>query len=92
MGDAMTIVMLANGDDPTKVTDASFNRAFNRSRRPSTPKQIRQFTGNDYTAPLAKGDLARGYVVVRGHSAQLGNKHIHWNVPKDGGGSGRTTC
>jgi len=33
MGDALTCVMLANGDDPTKVTDKSFNAAFNRIKR-----------------------------------------------------------
>ncbi|MDX6505564.1 MAG: spermidine/putrescine transport system substrate-binding protein, partial [Gaiellaceae bacterium] len=58
MGDALTIVMLANGDDPTNVTDKSFKAAFNRIKKAVDSKQIRQFTGNDYTGPLAKGDLA----------------------------------
>jgi spermidine/putrescine transport system substrate-binding protein len=84
MGDALTIVMLANGDDPTKVTDKSFNAAFNRIKKAVDSKQIRQFTGNDYTSPLAKGDLAAA-MSWSGDIAQLGNKHIHWNVPKDGG-------
>jgi spermidine/putrescine transport system substrate-binding protein len=84
MGDALTIVMLANGDDPTKVTDKSFNAAFNRIKKAADNNQIRQFTGNDYTAPLAKGDLAAA-MSWSGDIAQLGNKHIHWNVAKDGG-------
>jgi spermidine/putrescine transport system substrate-binding protein len=84
MGDALTIVMLANGDDPTKVTDKSFNAAFNRIKKAVDSKQIRQFTGNDYTSPLAKGDLAAA-MSWSGDIAQLGNNHIHWNVPKDGG-------
>jgi spermidine/putrescine transport system substrate-binding protein len=84
MGDALTIVMLANGDDPTKVTDKSFNAAFNRIKKAVDNKQIRQFTGNDYTPILAKGDLAAA-MSWSGDIAQLGNKHIHWNVPEAGG-------
>jgi len=84
MGDALTLVMLANGDDPTKVTDKSFNAAFNRIKKAVDSKQIRQFTGNDYTPILAKGDLSAA-MSWSGDIAQLGNKHIHWNVPTDGG-------
>jgi spermidine/putrescine transport system substrate-binding protein len=84
MGDAMTLVMLANGDDPTKVTDKSFNAAFNRIKKAADDQQIRAFTGNDYAPSLAKGDLAAA-MSWSGDIAQIGNKHIHWNVPKDGG-------
>jgi spermidine/putrescine transport system substrate-binding protein len=84
MGDALTLVMLSNGDDPTKVTDKSFNAAFNRIKKAVDSKQIRQFTGNDYTPILAKGDLSAA-MSWSGDIAQLGNKHIHWNVPTDGG-------
>jgi spermidine/putrescine transport system substrate-binding protein len=84
MGDALTIVMLANGDDPTKVTDKSFNAAFNRIKKAVDSKQIRQFTGNDYAPLLAKGDL-KAAMSWSGDIAQIGNKHLHWNVPKDGG-------
>jgi spermidine/putrescine transport system substrate-binding protein len=84
MGDALTCVMLANGDDPTKVTDKSFNAAFNRVKKAVDSKQIRQFTGNDYAPILARGDLLAA-MSWSGDIAQLGNEHIHWNVPKDGG-------
>ena len=84
MGDALTIVMLANGDDPTKVTDKSFNAAFDRIKKAVDSKQIRQFTGNDYAPSLAKGDLAAA-MSWSGDIAQIGNSHIHWNVPSDGG-------
>ena len=59
-------------------------RAFNRIKKAVDSKQIRQFTGNDYAPLLAKGDLAAA-MSWSGDIAQLGNKHIHWNVPKDGG-------
>src|SRR5512146_3177455 len=84
MGDALTIVMLANGDDPTNVTDKAFNAALNRIKKAVDSKQIRQFTGNDYAPPLAKGDLAAA-LSWSGDIAQIGNSHIRWNVPKDGG-------
>src|SRR5437763_9564238 len=84
MGDALTLVMLANGDDPTKVTDKSFNAAFNRIKKAADSNQIRQFTGNDYAPILARGDLAAA-MSWSGDIAQIGNKHLHWNVPTDGG-------
>ncbi len=84
MGDALSLVMLSNGDDPAKVTDKSFNAAIARVKKAVDSKQIRQFTGNDYAPPLAKGDLAAA-MSWSGDIAQIGNKHIHWNVPADGG-------
>ena len=84
MGDALSLVMLSNGDDPAKVTDQSFNNAIKRIEAAVHSKQIRQFTGNDYAPPLAKGDLAAA-MSWSGDIAQIGNPHIHWNVPKDGG-------
>ncbi len=84
IGDAMTLVMLANGDDPAKVTDKSWNAAFNRIKKAAHNGQIRAFTGNDYAVSLANGDLAAA-MSWSGDIAQIGNKHIHWNAPKDGG-------
>ena len=84
MGDALTLVMLSNGDDPSKVTDQTFNKAFDRVKKAVDSKQIRQFTGNDYAPPLARGDLTAA-MSWSGDIAQLGNKHIHWNIPTDGG-------
>ena len=51
--------------------------------RPTTARSA-QFTGNDYAPSLANGDLAAA-MSWSGDIAQIGNKHIHWNVPKDGG-------
>ncbi len=84
MADALTLVMLSNGDDPAKVTDKSFNAAYNRLKQASQSGQIRQFTGNDYAVSLANGDLAAA-MSWSGDIAQIGNPHIHWNLPKDGG-------
>ena len=57
MADTIGLVMLANGDDPTKVDDADFDKALDRIQKAVDSGQIRQFTGNDYSGPLAKGDI-----------------------------------
>jgi spermidine/putrescine transport system substrate-binding protein len=87
VGDTMPLIMAANGDDPTKVTDASWDRAFKVVKKAVDSGQIRQFTGNDYSGPLAKGDLHACFA-WSGDVVQLeaDNKHLHWNLPKDGGG------
>jgi spermidine/putrescine transport system substrate-binding protein len=86
MGDTLALVMLANGDDPAKVTDATFDKAIKRIKKAVDSGQVRQFTGNDYSGPLAKGDL-KAAMSWSGDIVQLqsSNKHLHWNLPKDGG-------
>jgi spermidine/putrescine transport system substrate-binding protein len=84
MGDALSLVMLANGDDITKVTDASFDRAMAKLQKAKDSGQIRQFTGNDYGPPLARGDLAAA-MSWSGDIPQLSNSHLHWNLATDGG-------
>ena len=87
VGDTMPLIMSANGDDPTKVTDASWNRAIKLVKKAVDSGQIRQFTGNDYSGPLAKGDLSACFA-WSGDVVQLtaDNKHLHWNIPEAGGG------
>jgi spermidine/putrescine transport system substrate-binding protein len=82
--DTLGLVMLANGDDPSKVTDASWKAALDRIKEASDSGHIRQFTGNDYTGPLSKGDL-KACVAWSGDIQQLGDPKLKWNVPKDGG-------
>ena len=86
MSDTLVLVMLANGDDPTHVTDATFDRAIKRIQKAVDSGQIRQFTGNDCSGPLSKGDLAAA-MAWSGDVVQLqaDNKNLHWNLPKDGG-------
>jgi spermidine/putrescine transport system substrate-binding protein len=86
MGDAMSLVMLANGDDPAKVTDATFDKALKRIQKAVDSGQVRQFTGNDYTGPLAKGDLS-ACMAWSGDVVQLqpDNPNLHWNLAEAGG-------
>jgi spermidine/putrescine transport system substrate-binding protein len=80
------LIMQANGDDPEKIDDATFDRAIGRVQKAVDSGQIRQFTGNDYTGPLAKGDLAAA-ASWSGDVVQLSadNKNLVWNVPESGG-------
>ena len=84
--DTLSLVMLSNGDDPAKVTDASFNRAIKKIEKAVNSGQVRQFYGNDYSGALSKGDLA-ATMAWSGDVVQLqaDNKHLKWNLPTDGG-------
>ena len=84
MGDTLGLIMLENGDDPAKVTDASFNRALARLQKAVSSGQIRKFYGNDYGPVLAKGDLAAS-MAWSGDIANLGEPKLHWVVPPNGG-------
>jgi spermidine/putrescine transport system substrate-binding protein len=86
MADTISLVMLANGDDPTKVDDSSFTRAHDRIKKAVDSGQIRQFTGNDYSGPLSKGDLAAA-MSWSGDVVQLSadNANLVWNLPESGG-------
>ena len=80
------LVMLSNGDDPTKVTAASFDRAIKKIRKALDAGQIRQFTGNDYAPLLAKGDVLAAFA-WSGDIAQLqiDKPGLTFAVPAAGG-------
>ena len=86
MADSVGVVMLQNGDDPTKVTDESFNNAISTVQKAVDSGQIRRFTGNDYAQPLTKGDLAAA-LAWSGDVVQLlpDNPKLKWAVPETGG-------
>ncbi|MFE7134058.1 spermidine/putrescine ABC transporter substrate-binding protein [Streptomyces sp. NPDC057638] len=58
MRDTIGMTLLDLGKDPASFGDADFGAAADRLQKAVDRKQIRRFTGNDYTADLAKGDLA----------------------------------
>ena len=84
MGDTLGLIMLENGDDPAKVTNASFTRAIKRVQKALDSGQLRGFYGNDYAPPLSRGDLA-ACMAWSGDIANLGLPKLHWVVPPDGG-------
>jgi spermidine/putrescine transport system substrate-binding protein len=86
LADSVGLVMLQNGDDPTSVTDESYDRAMKTVQAAVDSGQIRRFTGNDYSGPLANGDLA-ACVAWSGDIVQLlpDNPKLKWTVPESGG-------
>ena len=86
LADSVGLVMLDNGDDPKSVDDDSFNRALETVQAAVDSGQIRRFTGNDYTGPLANGDLA-ACVAWSGDIVQLlaDNPNLKWAIPEAGG-------
>ena len=86
MADSVGLVMSANGDDPTKVTDATFKKAIDRMQKAVSSGQVRQFTGNDYAPLLAKGDIYACFA-WSGDMVQLQLDHpgLKWILPDSGG-------
>jgi spermidine/putrescine transport system substrate-binding protein len=84
MGDTLGLVMLENGDDPAKVTDESFDRALAVIQKAQDAGQIRQFYGNNYADPLARGDLAAS-MAWSGDILNLGDPKIKWGIAEKGG-------
>ncbi len=86
MADSLGLAMLANGDDPKQVTEASFNKAYDRIKQALDSGQIRRFTGNDYVADLERGNIAAAVSwsgdVATGLAA---NKDLRWTVAETGG-------
>jgi spermidine/putrescine transport system substrate-binding protein len=86
LADSVGLVMLSNGDDPTHVTPAAYNKAIAKMQKAVSSGQVRQFTGNDYAPLLAKGDIWACFA-WSGDMVQLKNDHPHlqWNLPDSGG-------
>lgn len=51
------MLMLARGADPSRFTDADFAQAIEDIDKAKASGQLRRFTGNDYAADLAKGNI-----------------------------------
>jgi spermidine/putrescine transport system substrate-binding protein len=84
MGDTLGLIMLENGDDPAKVTNASFDKALARVQKAVDAGQIRAFYGNNYAQPLTKGDLAAS-MAWSGDIFLLANPKLTWLIPPTGG-------
>jgi spermidine/putrescine transport system substrate-binding protein len=84
--DSIGLVMLAQGNDPSHVTDATFNKAAKAIKQAVDSGQVRQFTGNDYAPLLAKGDVWAA-MAWSGDLVQLQIDHpgLKWNLPDSGG-------
>ncbi|MEV6396544.1 spermidine/putrescine ABC transporter substrate-binding protein [Streptomyces sp. NPDC051907] len=85
MRDTVGLTLLDMGKDPAKVDDADYDAAINRLQKAVDKKQIRRFTGNDYTSDLDKGDIA-ACVAWAGDLIQLqvDNPDVKFSIPAAG--------
>jgi spermidine/putrescine transport system substrate-binding protein len=86
MPDTMGLMILDGGGDPSKVVKADFDKAIDRLQKGVDSGQIRQFTGNDYSGPLAKGDIW-ACTAWSGDMVQLtaDNPNLKFAIPDAGG-------
>jgi spermidine/putrescine transport system substrate-binding protein len=86
MPDCMGLVMQSNGDDPTTVDPAAFDKAIGTLQDAVDSGQIRRFTGNDYGDDLSSGNVAAAMAwsgdVVQ---LQLDNPDLEFVLPEAGG-------
>jgi spermidine/putrescine transport system substrate-binding protein len=86
MPDTMGLLLQLDGANPSDFTDAQWNKAIDRLQKAVDSGQIRQFTGNDYSGLLAKGDIW-ACVAWSGDMVQLqlDNPKLRFNIPESGG-------
>jgi spermidine/putrescine transport system substrate-binding protein len=86
MRDTIGLLMLADGQDPTRPTYAAAAGAFDRLQKAKDSGQIRAFTGNDYQDDLVAGNFA-ACVAWSGDVAQLALEQpkLRFLVPQSGG-------
>jgi spermidine/putrescine transport system substrate-binding protein len=86
MPDTMGLLLQLDGANPSDFTDAQWNKAIDRLQKAVDSGQIRQFTGNDYSGLLAKGDIW-ACVAWSGDMVQLqlDNPKLKFNIPESGG-------
>ncbi|MGH3092459.1 MAG: extracellular solute-binding protein, partial [Gaiellaceae bacterium] len=86
MGDTVPLVMLSQGNDPNEATADTFDQAIQRIRAAVDSGQVRQFTGNEYTGMLARGDvwaaMAWSGDVIQ---LQFENDALQFVLPESGG-------
>lgn len=85
MRDTVGLVMMAMGKDIAKFTDADFMSAIDEIKKAKEAGQIKGFTGNEYTKPLASGDTA-ACIAWTGDVVQLqaDNPSLGYVLPETG--------
>jgi spermidine/putrescine transport system substrate-binding protein len=86
MEDTAALFLLEMGGDPAEPDLTAFSEICERLERAAADGQIRQFTGNDYTGPLAGGDVWAsiawsGDIVI----LQADNPNLEFKIPDAGG-------
>ena len=84
MRDTLGLVLLGMGADPTKATLADAKAACAKIGKARESGQVRAFTGNDYAADLAAGNIAVAIAWsgdIQGLAAD--NPDLRWLAPKE---------
>jgi spermidine/putrescine transport system substrate-binding protein len=84
--DALGMVMLAQGDDPSDPSTEAVQKAADKVAEEKGKGQIRRFTGNDYIDDLAAGNL----VIAQAYSGdvvqlQADDPDLDFVIPEAGG-------
>jgi spermidine/putrescine transport system substrate-binding protein len=85
MRDSLGLVMLGMGKDPTTCTLDDAKAAAAKIKKARESGHIRKFTGNDYAADLAAGNIAVAIAWsgdIQGLAAD--NPDLRWIAPKEG--------
>jgi spermidine/putrescine transport system substrate-binding protein len=85
MRDSLGLVMLGQGKDPTTCTLDDAKAAAAKIKKARESGHIRKFTGNDYAADLAAGNIAVAIAWsgdIQGLAAD--NPGLRWIAPKEG--------
>jgi len=85
MRDTLGLIMLGMGIDPAKATLDDAKKACARVTKARESGQVRAFTGNDYAADLAAGNIAVAIAWsgdIQGLAAD--NPDLVWLAPKEG--------
>ncbi|NYG05889.1 spermidine/putrescine transport system substrate-binding protein [Phycicoccus badiiscoriae] len=85
MRDTVGLVLMAMGKKVESFTDADFTAAMDELTKAKEAGQIKGFTGNDYTKPLAAGDTAACFAWT-GDVVQLraDNPNLGYVLPSTG--------
>jgi len=81
--DTMGLIMLGQGVDPGKFTDAQWNTAMEALRKATSDGQIRRFTGNDYVQDLSAGNVL-ACEAWSGDIANAGDDNLVFVPPEEG--------
>ncbi|MCW2857624.1 MAG: transporter substrate-binding protein [Marmoricola sp.] len=81
--DTMGLIMLGQGTDPAKFTDAQWQKAMDALRKATNDGQIRRFTGNDYVQDLSAGNVL-ACEAWSGDIANAGDDNLVFVPPEEG--------
>jgi len=87
MNDTMGVMLQAQGYSSETINQDEFDATLEVLQKAVDDGQIRQFTGNDYTGPLSKGDLF-ACLAWSGDVIQLqaDDPNLMFSIPETGGG------